>query len=94
MHPRGHLVQDLQQLEVFHEHRKDLVHDVKVQLGPPTLEGLTEVDPDTSLPSGVPISCYLPCSMTQKQLHGTQELGCLTKGSSTDQDGGSSMALV
>ena len=48
-----------------------------------------EVDAGTTLLSGVPVSRFLPCSVTLLQLPGTQGLGCMMEGSSMDQNGGS-----
>jgi hypothetical protein len=92
--PGAHPVQDLQRLKMFSRAPKDLVQDVGVQLGPPALRGLTEVDLGAIVPSRVPVSEWLPCSVTRHRLPSTQGLGFLTEGSSTDQDGGSNKTPI
>ena len=56
-----------------HEHRKTLFKHHKVQINPPALGGLTEVDLCTSLLSGVPEPGRLPCSVTRLQLLGVRD---------------------
>ena len=59
--------------DILNEHRRTSFKYDKVQLGPPALGGLTEVDLCTSLPSGVPEPGRLPCSVTRLQLLGVRD---------------------
>ena len=60
-------------MDILNEHRRTSFKYDKVQLGPPALRGLMEVDLCTSLPSGVPEPGRLPCSVTRLQLLGVQD---------------------
>jgi len=57
-------------MDNLNEHRRTSFKYHKVQLSPPSLGGLTEVDLCTTLPSGVPEPGRLPCSVTRLQLLG------------------------
>ena len=85
---RAFFDEDFESKKVYHERRRASHEDIKIQLNPPVLGGLTEVDPSTSLPSGVPESRCLPCLTILLRLSGGHALSWTTKESSADQDGG------
>ena len=71
--PGAHPVLDLQQRRTFIMSTEGLRSVPQIRLGPPALEGLTEVDLCTSLLSGVTEPGRLPYSVSWLRLLGVQD---------------------